>query len=62
MQENIEQHDAPQTPRVKRDAKVTVHFISIVLDVTLWSWFSLDGLAMESLPSHLLPRPAALPY
>ena len=37
MQENIEQHDAPQTPRLKRDAKVTVHFISIVLDVALWS-------------------------
>ena len=62
MQENIKQCDAPQTPQLKTDAKVTVHFISIVLDVVIWSWFSLDGLAMESLPSHLLPRPAALPY
>ena len=50
MQENIEQPDAPQTPRLKWGEKVTVHFISIVLDVALWSWFSLDGLAVKSLP------------
>ena len=37
MQENIEQPDAPQTLRLKRDAKVTVLFISNVLYVTFWS-------------------------
>ena len=37
MQENIKQCDAPQTPQLKTDAKVTVHFISIVLDVVIWS-------------------------
>ena len=37
MQENIEQHDATQTLRLKRGEKVTVHFISIVLDVVIWS-------------------------
>ena len=61
MQENIEQPDAPQTPRLKRGEKVTVNLYLNCVRCSFMELIQFGWIGDEVPPSHLLPRPA-LPY